>query len=59
MSKKAMFRGQIDEDLDRIVRLLAGLKRQSLSDVLTEALNNWVELPQNQEYVEKHNLREK
>jgi hypothetical protein len=60
VAKKKEFRGYITQDLDRIVRALAAIKNGdrdwSISDVLQDALETWVNLPANQELVEKHNL---
>lgn len=58
MVKKVMFRGKVDEELDRLARLIGGIKRQNLSDVLQEALENWVNLSENQQIIERHNLRD-
>jgi len=58
--KKKEFRGYITQDLDRLVRALAALRNGdrdwSISDVLQDALETWVKLPENQELVKKHNL---
>lgn len=60
MVKKKEFRGYIPQDLDRLVRALAAIKNGdrdwSISDVLQDALENWVQLPDNQTLIEKHNL---
>ena len=60
MVKKKEFRGYITQDLDRLVRALAALRNGdrdwSISDVLQDALETWVKLPENQELVKKHNL---
>lgn len=60
MAKKKEFRGYVTQDLDRLVRALAGIKNGdrdwSISDVLQDALETWVNLPVNQELIKKHNL---
>ena len=60
MGSKKEFRGYIPSELNRLVRALSALKNGgrdwSLSDVLTEALQDWVQKPENQALVEKHNL---
>ena len=60
VAKKKEFRGYITQDLDRLVRALAAIKNGgrdwSISDVLQDALETWVKLPDNQELIEKHNL---
>lgn len=60
MVKKKEFRGYVTQDVDRLVRALASLKNGnrdwSISDVLQDALEHWVTLPENQELIRKHNL---
>lgn len=60
MADKKEFRGYIPNDLNRLVRALSALKNGdkdwSLSDVLTEALQDWVNKPENQALIEKFNL---
>lgn len=62
MAKKKEFRGYITQDLDKLVRALAAIKNGdrdwSISDVLQDALENWVNLPENQELIQKHNLND-
>lgn len=57
MSKKVMFRGQVDEELDQKVRAVVVLRRLSLSEITQQALEEWLRQPENQEIIEKHNLR--
>jgi uncharacterized protein (DUF1778 family) len=54
--KKPELRVYIEPDLDKLIRLLAALHEKTLSDVVTDALERWVDLPENQELIEKHNL---
>lgn len=60
MVKKKEFRGYITQDLDKLVRALAAIKNGdrdwSISDVLQDALENWVNLPDKQELIKKHSL---
>jgi len=60
VAKKKEFRGYITQDLDKLVRALAAIKNGdrdwSISDVLQDALENWVDLPENQELIKKHSL---
>lgn len=62
MAGKKEFRRYVPDDLNRLVRALSALKNGgrdwSLSDVLTEALQDWVSKPENQALVEKHNLED-
>ena len=54
--KKPELRVYIESDLDKLIRLLAALHEKTLSTVVTNALEHWVDLPENQELIEKHNL---
>lgn len=60
MADKKEFRGYIPTGLNRLVRALSALKNGekdwSLSDVLTEALQDWLNKPENQALIQKHNL---
>lgn len=60
VAKKKEFRVYITQDLDRLVRALAAIKNGdrdwSLSDVAQQALELWVQLPENQELVQRHSL---
>jgi hypothetical protein len=46
--------------LNKLIRAVAAIKNGdrdwSLSDVLTEALQDWLNKPENQELIERHNL---
>ena len=46
----------VEPDLDKLIRLLAALHEKTLSDVVSDALERWVDLPENQALIEKHNL---
>lgn len=56
MSEKSMFRAQVPPETARLVRLVAELKKITLSQILTEALDEWLKRPDVAETVEKHNL---
>lgn len=57
MSKdRDMFRAYAPKELVRLVRIVAALKEIDLGDVLTEALNDWLERPENKKIAERHNL---
>ena len=56
--KKPELRVYVESDLDKLIRLLAALHEKTLSDVVSDALERWVDLPENQELIEKHNLDE-
>ena len=56
--KKPELRVYVEPDLDKLIRLLAALHEKTLSDVVSDALERWVDLPENQELIEKHNLDE-
>ena len=62
MAKKKEFRVYITQDVDRLIRALAAIKNGdrdwSLSDVAQQALENWVQLPENRELIERHSLDE-
>lgn len=56
-SKKEL-RGYVPPELNRKIRVLVALKDTNLSDVLTEALQDWLNKSENQELIKKHNLEE-
>ncbi len=56
MVKKATFRGQVNVDLDHLVRAVVALRRLSLADITEEALQDWLKRPENQEIIDKHKL---
>lgn len=57
MAKKKEFRGYITQDLVRALTTIKNGDRDwSISDVLQDALETWVNLPDNQELIKKHNL---
>ena len=62
MADKKEFRGYVPSELNKLIRAVTALKNGdrdwSLSDVLTEALQEWLEKPENQALIDKHNLGE-
>jgi hypothetical protein len=54
------FWGYVPSELNKLIRAVAAIKNGdrdwSLSDVLTEALQDWLNKPENQELIERHNL---
>jgi hypothetical protein len=54
--RKPEFRVWIEPALDKLIRLLAALHKETPSNVVTDALERWVDLPENQDFIEKHNL---
>lgn len=58
MADKKEFRGYVPTEVNRKIRALVALKDTNLSDVLTEALQDWLNKPENQKLIKKHNLEE-
>lgn len=57
-SRKPEIRVYLDEDLEKLIRTIAAIKEASLSAVVTEALEYWLQLEEQQAIVQKHNLEE-
>lgn len=61
-AKVVQFRAQVPQDIDFLIRAIAPLKNAgkdwTLSDVVVEALAEWLRKPENLELVEAHNLLE-
>ena len=51
-----MFRGQVNEELDRLVRTVIAIRRLSLAELTEQALEDWLKRPENQEIIDKHRL---
>ena len=60
-SKKEL-RVYVPDELDRLVRALSAIKNGdrdwTLSDIATEALQDWVSKPENQALIDRHRLDE-
>ena len=61
-AKVVQFRAQVPQDIDFLIRAIAPLKNAgkdwTLSDVVVEALAEWLRKPENRELVEAHNFLE-
>lgn len=59
-SKPLQFRAQVPRDVDFLIRAITPLKNSgkdwSLSDVTTEALQDWLRKPENRRLIRTHNL---
>ncbi|MBN3898393.1 MAG: hypothetical protein HWQ41_24900 [Nostoc sp. NOS(2021)] len=56
MSEKKELRGYVSPELNRLFRAVVALKDKNLSDTIAEALEYWLNKPENQELIKKHNL---
>ncbi|MEH1786292.1 hypothetical protein [Nostoc sp.] len=56
MSEKKELRGYVSPELNRLFRAVVALKDKNLSDRIAEALEDWLNKPENQELIKKHNL---
>jgi hypothetical protein len=60
--KTIQFRAQIPLDLDFLIRAIAPFKNAgrdwTLSDIVVEALTEWLRKPENRELVDQHQLIE-
>jgi hypothetical protein len=56
MSEKKELRGYVSPELNRLFRAVVALKDQNLSDTIAEAIEYWLNSPENQELIKKHNL---
>lgn len=58
---KKLIRGYISENLSWLVRAVIGLRMDkdwTVSDVLEEAITDWLAKPENREIIVKHRLEE-
>ncbi|MBN4004833.1 hypothetical protein [Nostoc sp. LPT] len=55
MSEKKELRGYVSPELNRLFRAVV-VKDKNLSDRIAEALEDWLNKPENQELIKKHNL---
>lgn len=51
-------RAYVEEDLDRLIKTIASLKGISVSELLNQAIETYLQLPAIQKLVEKHRLDE-
>lgn len=61
MAKGSEIRAYVPVNLKRVVKAIAGLKNTgrdwTISDCVIEALEVWLELPEQQELIKRHSLR--
>jgi len=59
--KPTEIRVSVTSDLKRLVKALAGLKNTgrdwTMSDCVNEAIEDWLQKPENQELIKKHSLQ--
>jgi hypothetical protein len=48
----------LDSDLDKLVKAIATIREESISAVVAEVLELWLQQSQQREIVEKHRLNE-
>jgi hypothetical protein len=56
MSDKKELRGYVSAETNRLFRAVVALKDTNLSDALAEAVEDWLNKPENQEIINRHNL---
>lgn len=56
--RKPEVRAYVDEDLDRLVKTIASLRGISVSELLNQAIEVYLQLPEIQKLVERHRLDE-
>ncbi|NJP12240.1 MAG: hypothetical protein HC769_20560 [Cyanobacteria bacterium CRU_2_1] len=56
--RKPEVRAYVDEDLDRLIKTIASLKGISVSELLNQAIEVYLQLPEVQKIVERHRLDE-
>jgi hypothetical protein len=56
--KRPELRIYLDSDLDKLVKTIATIRNESISAVVAEALELWLQQPQQQGLIEKHRLDE-
>jgi|GEM_PF-2192960 len=60
--KPSEIRAYVKPELKRTIKAIAGLKNSdrdwTISDCVVDALEKWLELPENQELIKKHRLDE-
>jgi glycosyltransferase involved in cell wall biosynthesis len=57
MSEKKELRGYVSADTNRLFRAVVALKDTNLSDALAEAVEEWLNKPENREIIQRHNLK--
>ncbi len=56
--KRPELRIYLDSDLDKLVKTIATIRDESISAVVAEALELWLQQSKQQEIIEKHRLDE-
>lgn len=56
--KRPELRIYLDSDLDKLVKTIATIREESISAVVAEALELWLQQTQQREIIEKHRLDE-
>jgi predicted transcriptional regulator len=56
--KRPELRIYLDSDLNKLVKTIATIREESISAVVAEALELWLQQPKQQGIIEKHNLDE-
>lgn len=56
--RKPEVRAYVGEDLDRLIKTIASLKGISISELLNQAIEVYLQLPEIQKLVERHRLDE-
>lgn len=61
-AKAVQFRAQVSPDIDFLIRAIVPFKNAgkdwTISDIVVEALIDWLQKPENRELVKSHNLLE-
>ena len=59
--KPSEIRAYVKPEMKRTIKAIAGLKNSgrdwTMSDCVVDALEKWLELPENQELIKKHSLQ--
>lgn len=56
--RKPELRIYLDAELDKQVRIVAAIRDLSISSAVTEALEVWLQTPENQRIIDRHRLDE-
>jgi predicted HicB family RNase H-like nuclease len=55
---KPQIRVYIDEETDRLLKVMAGIKDASVNAIVNEAISRWLNEPAQKEIIEKFNLNQ-
>lgn len=55
-SRRPEVRAYVEEDLDRLIKTIASLKGISISELLNQAIEIYLQQEEQQELIEKHRL---